>query len=142
MKFISRKLLKTYLYFAGGLIANLILLIPSAQSTDFMVTSVIREVTLKQGDPNFKDFYINAGMNNGLKSGVYIDAKRKINAYDNMNSKMIGDTPIKVARLKLIHVDKNISVARLVKLYEKETTPISGYDSVMVGDTIEVSQDQ
>jgi hypothetical protein len=55
---------------------------------------------------------------------------------------MIGDTPVKVARLKLIHVDKGLSIARLVKFYEKDKTPIAGFDSVMIGDLIEVSTEQ
>lgn len=114
----------------------------SGRSADFFVTSVIREVPLKATDPQFKDFYINAGANNGLKKGAYIDAIRKMGVYDNINSKLIGDTTIKIARMKLIHVDKGISIARLVKFYEKENTPLAGFDSVMIGDLVEVSENQ
>ena len=114
----------------------------TAQSSDFIVTAVIREFPMKSGEALYKDYYINAGANNGLRSGAYIEAIRKLSAYDNINSKLLGDTQIKIARLQLIHVDKTISVARLVKFYEKDKTPIAGHDAVMIGDVIQVAEKQ
>jgi hypothetical protein len=111
-------------------------------ATDFIVMSVVRDFPMKTGDTMYKDFYVNAGSNNGLRKGLFLEATRKMPAYDNMNSKLGGDTSVKIARLRLIHVDKNISVARLVKFYEKEITPLSGVDSVMIGDFIEVAEKQ
>ncbi|MBI3558068.1 MAG: hypothetical protein HY074_17530 [Deltaproteobacteria bacterium] len=111
-------------------------------ASDFFITSVIRELPMKSGEVLYKDYYINAGSNNGLKKGLIIEAVRKISAFDNINSKLVGDTSVKIAKLKLIHVDKGVSVARLVKYYDKETTPITGYDSVMIGDLIEVAEKQ
>jgi hypothetical protein len=124
-----------------GLLFNLL---PQSSliSSEFYITSVIREVPMKPSDHQYKDFYINAGTNNGLRKGVYLDAIRKIGIYDNINSKMIGDTTVKVARLKVIHTDKNFSIARLVEYYDKQDTPVSGYDSVIVGDLIQVSDKQ
>ncbi len=119
-----------------------LVLITNSHAADFNVTSVIREVPLKQTDIMYKDFYINAGTNNGLKQGAFIDAKRRMVIFDNANSKMMGDTSIRIARLKVIHVDKNVSIARLVEFYPKDQTPIAGYDSVMIGDVIEVSDKQ
>ena len=97
---------------------------------------------MKSGDALYKDYYINAGANNGLRSGAFIEAIRKLPAYDNINSKVLGDTQIKIARLQLIHVDKSISIARLVKFYEKDKTPLAGHDSVMIGDVIQVAEKQ
>ena len=111
-------------------------------AADFFITSVIRELPMKAGEVLYKDYYINAGTNNGLKKGLVIEAVRKISAFDNINSKLVGDTSIKIAKLRLIHVDKGVSIARLVKYYDKETTPITGYDSVMIGDLIEVAEKQ
>src|SRR5262245_19915721 len=78
-------------------------------ASDFFVTSVVREFPMKSGDAIYKDYYVNAGTNNGLRKGLTIEAVRKISAFDNINSKLLGDTPVKIARLKLIHVDKTIS---------------------------------
>ena len=124
-------------------LATLVLLITNnAHAGEFIVTSVIRDFPMRNGEIMYKDFYINAGSNNGLKNGAFLDTQRKQPAFDNINSKLLGDTNIKIARLKLIHVDKNFSIARLVKFYDKDSTPLTGIDSVMIGDTIFVSEKQ
>ena len=97
---------------------------------------------MKTGEQAFKDVYINAGSNNGLRGGAYLEAMRRLPFFDNINSKVVGNAPVKIARLKLIHVGHNFSIARQVKMYDKEITPLSGYESVMVGDFIEVSKNQ
>lgn len=113
-----------------------------AHATDFFVTAVIRDFPMKAGEVLYKDFYINAGTSNGLRKGLVIEAARKLAHYDNINSKLSGDTQVKIAKLKIIHVDKTSAIARLVKMYEKESTPLAGYDSVMIGDQIEVAEKQ
>lgn len=95
---------------------------------------------MKSGDTQYKDIYVNAGSNNGLRIGMQLEVMRKMPAYDNINSKLFGDTPVKIARLRLIHVGKGISVARILKYYEKENTAQTGNDSVMIGDVIEVAE--
>jgi hypothetical protein len=113
-----------------------------ANASEFFVTAVVRDVPMKSGEIQYKDYYINAGVNNGLRKGLFIEATRKLGAFDNINSKALGEAQIKVARLKLIHVDKTISIARLVKFYDKETTPLTGGEGVMIGDLIEVAEKQ
>lgn len=113
-----------------------------SRGAEFTVTSVIREFPMKAGETAYRDFYVNAGTNNGLRAGVYLDAVRKMPVYDNLNSKLSGDTGVKIARLRVIHVSRDMAVARLVKLYEKESTPLIGFDTVMIGDLIEVSEKQ
>lgn len=126
--------------------ASLILLCVSrynhANATEFFVTAVIREIPMKAGDAQYKDYYINAGTNNGLRKGLFIEATRKLSAFDNINSKLGGEFNVKVARLKLIQVEKSVSIARLVRYYDKEVTPITGNDAVMIGDLIEVAEKQ
>lgn len=106
---------------------------------DFYVTSVIRNFPMKSGDPVYHDFYINAGKNNGLKNGMQLDAIRKVSAFDNLNSKVIGDAKLRIAKLKVIHADEKVSVARLMEYSSKENTPLAGHESVMMGDLVEVT---
>ncbi|MBI2606925.1 MAG: hypothetical protein HYW49_12700 [Deltaproteobacteria bacterium] len=143
MKIGSRGLCRRRIKELAVLAGLLFVIAPTLTShAEFFVTSVIRDVPMKQGEAQYKDFYINAGTNNGLQKGVFLDALRKMAVFDNINSKLAGNTPVKIARLKVIHVDKSVCVARLVKFYEKETTPLAGFDNVMIGDLIEVSEKQ
>lgn len=124
------------------LLSALAALPTKAVAGEFAVVSVIRTLPLKKDEPVVKDYYINAGTNNGLKQGAIIDARRKMPVYDNLAAKVVADTHVPVARLKLIHVDKGMSIARMVELYDRKTTPIGGYDDVLVGDLIKVSDKQ
>ena len=114
----------------------------TAHAAEFFITSVIRDFPMRAGEKLYKDYYVNAGTNNGLREGAFIEAVRKVPIFDNINSKLLGDTGIKIARLKIIHVDKNVSIARMVKFYDKETTPQTGFDDVMIGDLIRVAEKQ
>lgn len=114
----------------------------TASAAEFFVTAVVRDFPMKAGDTIFKDYYINAGSNNGLKRGIFIEAVRKLSAFDNINSKVMGDTPVKIARLQIIHIDKSVAIARLVQFYDKAKTPLAGHDAVMIGDVIEVAEKQ
>ncbi len=113
-----------------------------AEAGDFVVTAVIRELPLRKGEAVFKDIYINAGSSNGLKKGAALEAVRKMQVFDNLNSKLTGEAQVKIARLRLIHVDKTSSIARLEKMYDKASTPLAGHDSIMIGDLVEVSGNQ
>ncbi len=109
---------------------------------EFAVVSVVRNFPMKSDDEIAKDYYINAGTNNGLKEGAFLEALRKVSIHDNVNAKVVGDTAVPIARLKIIHVDKSMGIARVIKFFERKLTPNAGFDDVMVGDLIKVSQKQ
>jgi hypothetical protein len=117
-------------------------MLSSAHGADFTVISVVRSLPMKSGDPVIKDYYINAGSNNGLKEGAFIEALRRIPVYDNIASKVLQDTQIPVARMKIIYVDKNISVARVVKINEAKDQPQTMWSDIIIGDSIRVAQKQ
>ncbi len=116
--------------------------ISTTHAADFQVISVIRTLPLKNDEAILKDYYINAGTNNGLTSGATLDAMRKLPVYDNTNNKVISDTLVPVAKLKIIYVDKAMAVARLVRVLDKQKTPIMSVDDVIIGDKIKVAESQ
>jgi hypothetical protein len=118
----------------------LVSFIARATAGDFVVTSVIRNFPMTSGDPVYRDFYINAGKNNGLKNGVKLEAIRKIAAFDNVNNRIMGDTKVPIAKLKVIHVDETVSIARLLEYNSKEKAPLAGAEGVMVGDLVQVAE--
>ncbi|HRK02714.1 MAG TPA: hypothetical protein PLH57_08620 [Oligoflexia bacterium] len=137
--------MKRVRFTTASLVAGILLILfasTNARAEDFYVTSVVRDFPLSGNEKSPVDYYINAGSVNGLRKGISIEAIRKMPIYDNMNSKLMGDTSVKIARMKVIHVDKTYSVARLVKMYDKTETPLAGHYSVMIGDLIEVSEKQ
>jgi hypothetical protein len=114
----------------------------TAQAGDFAVISVVRTLPMKTDDVIVKDYYINAGTNNGLVSGATLDAHRKMPVYDNINAKVVMDTSIPVAKLKVIHVDGNMAIARMVQMLDRKSNPNPGFDDIMIGDVVKVSKQQ
>ncbi len=113
-----------------------------AMAGDFAVVSVVRTLPMKTDDTIVKDYYINAGTNNGLVNGATLDARRKVPVYDNINAKVVNDTAIPVAKLKVIHVDTNMAIARMVQMVDRKTNPNPGFDDIMIGDTVRVAEKQ
>jgi len=86
-----------------------------------------------------KDYYINAGSNDGLKVGVVMTVFRHQTLYDVYQNKSPGDLVVAVGELRVIHVQGDIAVARLEDLHKHDDYPNVEFDAVMVGDKVDLS---
>lgn len=107
-------------------------------ANDFVVYSVYRPLDLGNGEIPLKDYYVNMGTTNGLRSGATLDVYRRMSTYDLANEKLYKDITFKIATLKVIHVEENAAVARLDKLIPAEKTPALSHRYVMIGDRIQI----
>ncbi len=130
------------LYLALSLILCATVLSTLSQASDFAIISVIRSMPMRADEPIVKDYYVNAGTNNGLVKGAILEAHRKLAVYDNSSSKVLQDTTVPVGTLKIIHVDSTTAVARLIKTEDTKETPITPWADVVVGDAIRVATKQ
>lgn len=106
---------------------------------DITVFDVRRPVSLENGQELPKDFFINAGVEAGIKVGMVVTVNRRQTLYDPFQSKSPGDLVVPVGQLRVIHVQENLSVARLVEVMGREMLPTLEYDAVMVGDRLDMS---
>src|SRR5690606_9754507 len=79
-------------------------------ATDVVVFSVVRNLQLKPSDPIYKDYYINGGSENGYRVGSVVTVVRRLPAHDIYRNKALGDVTLPVAKLKLIYVQKQMSI--------------------------------
>lgn len=100
------------------------------------IFEVRKNLKLSNDEPDFKDYYIGAGNKNGLKKGMVVDVIRKMPLHDNLINQSQGDLVMTIAQVKLIHVQGNISVARLFKGSSATERPVANFRSIMVGDEI------
>jgi len=105
---------------------------------DFHVIEVRKNLQLKEGDPILHDYYLNAGSQQGLKVGMVVKIIRKIPVHDQYQNQAQDDLILPVAKLKIIHTEPNISVARVQAYVAGDRTPILDYRSVMMGDRIDI----
>jgi hypothetical protein len=87
----------------------------------------------------FKNFFINGGMNFGLKAGNHVDVMRRLPVHDPIKNASIGDLRVKVGTLEIIHSEDRLSVAKLVTYDSMEKRPLLDYEAVMVGDRLDLS---
>jgi hypothetical protein len=121
---------------AGGVIRP-------AQASDYIVYNVFRPLDLgedESGGSRPKDFYVNMGSSNGVRSGTVLEVLRKVSTFDLSSQKLYKDVLLPVAKIKVIHVESNAAVARLEKLAPPELTPGISPRAVMVGDMVRLAR--
>lgn len=116
-------------------------LTPAALSEEnAIVYSVFKGIDL--GNPNEmiqRDYFVNLGTNQGIRVGTVLEVARKSPSYDLTTEKLYKDLIFPFAQIKVIHAEKDASIARLEKLYPLERTPALTPRSVIVGDFVKIS---
>lgn len=120
------------------LAASLTLFLPTVpRAAEAIVYSVYKGIDL--GNPNDdtqKDYFINLGTNNGIQEGSIVEVSRRAPSYDLTTEKLYKDLVFPIARLKVIHAEKDAAIARLERLYPADKTPVLNPRAVIVGDLV------
>ncbi len=106
---------------------------------DVSIFDVRKSLPLDPSEPVFHDFYVNAGPEAGLKKGMYVSVVRKLPIHDPIGNKAQGTLSVEVAKLQIIHVERDISVARLASEFGSEDRPVLEFEAVMIGDVLDLS---
>ncbi len=116
-----------------------ILLVSGQALADITIFDVRKNLPLSDTDKVYRDFYINAGSEAGLANGMVITVQRKLPLYDNYQNRSAGDLELKVARVKIIHVQKGLAVARLHTEFGRENSPLLEDNFIMLGDRLDLA---
>lgn len=106
---------------------------------DHFIFEVRSDFSLAPGTPGVKDFYINVGSSDRVQEGMYVDVIRKIPVHDSYQNKSYGTLDVRVGVLKIIHVQKSMSIARLQLLFQTENRPMVDFEAIMIGDRIDLA---
>jgi hypothetical protein len=115
------------------------LTIPSVSWAEISIFDVRRPIPLNDSDKPPRDFYLNAGTESGLAPGMVLTVIRKTPLYDSYLNRSAGDLLIKVARVKIIHAQRGLAVARLHSEFSRDNNPILEDNYLMVGDQIDLT---
>jgi len=108
-----------------------------AKGPDFSIFEVRRQLPLSNDEKTEKDFYIYAGTEEGLKADGIYDVVRRVPLYDGFQNRSLGELNIKVAQVKIIFTDKNISIARYHKDFSRDSIPVLKDNYILLGDLID-----
>ena len=103
------------------------------------IFDVRRSLPLEPDEPVYHDFYINAGAEAGFKKDMYFTVVRIVPVHDPVQNKQQGELHVGVARLKVIHVARSLTVARLDTEFTDEERPTLEFEAVMIGDRVDPS---
>lgn len=102
------------------------------------VFEVRKSLPLTNDEPVYKDYYLSAGAREGLKVGMLIDVVRAVPLHDHNKNQARGSLQLTIAKLKIIHVQRDLSVARLYSTASAKNQPVPDYSSIMIGDQIDI----
>ncbi len=108
---------------------------------EFVVYGVRTKIPM--GNPTdipLKDYYINLGTKHGVRRGSKLEVRRRLTTYDLINRKLHQDTVFGIAEVLVIHADEDLAIARLSKVYPEDQIPLSGPQTVMIGDLVKVKK--
>ena len=102
------------------------------------IIEIRKSLPMEPTEKAVKDFIINRGSAAGLKAGAYVNVVREVAVNDPVRNKALGALHIPVGRLQIIHVESNISVARLHSELENDERPMLDYEALMIGDEVDL----
>lgn len=103
-----------------------------------VIFDVRRSLPLEPDEEVTKDFYINAGPESGLKKGVYVSVVRALPIHNPIQNKQQAELNVPVGKLKVIDVQRGITVARLASEMTDDERPTLEFEGIMVGDHIDL----
>ena len=108
-------------------------------SRTYAVFDVRKSLPLKDKDTIQKDYYVNLGTEHGAKVGSILSVKRRLPVIDVYRNQAQGDLVIEIAKLKVIHTQSTMSVGRLMSVVNPKNIPVVQYESLMMGDQVELT---
>jgi hypothetical protein len=111
---------------------------PAAIEPLARVIALRRELgmTNKESENAAQDIILNGGTNSGLSEGLTLAVVRKIPVIDLYRENSQSELEVEFAKVKIIHVQRDVAVARLEEIEESRTGLFLGTRGVLVGDFV------
>lgn len=111
----------------------------TARAEEITIFDMRKTLAMSETDRSFRDFYLSKGGAAGIRPGMIVTVKRKIPLYDNFHNRSAGDLSIAVGQVKIIHVEKDLAVAREFSQFSREDLPLLEDNFIMIGDEVDLS---
>jgi hypothetical protein len=116
----------------------LLIALPSLAWADVTIFDVRKNLPMSDNETVYRDFYLNGGSESGLSVGMVLTVQRRMPLYDSYQNRSAGDLQLKVAKIKIIHVQRGLAVARLHSEFTREGSPLLEDPFIMVGDRLDL----
>ena len=126
--------------FAKGFVGFILLIvgISTPSRAELWIFDSRRPIALSDEEHPPRDYFINGGTDQGLKAGLIVTVRRRLTMYDSLENRSPGDLIVPVGKIKIIHSQKGLSVARLHSLTKGSIGPALEDHFLMVGDRLDL----
>ncbi len=125
-----------------SILALLLALSPALHAKDYIIYAVAQN--LPMGEPEeiiTKNYYVNIGQQQGLKSGSVLNVYRSVAMSDPYETKNKYSHKVKIGELKVLHTEDGSAIARLETFSQGKDIPVFDIANFMIGDRVQVKVD-
>ncbi len=108
----------------------------------YSVFDIKKTIPLNSYQKVYRDFYVNLGADQGAKAGSILAVYRRQGVVDYYRNTLHDDLLVPVAHMKVIQAGKTMSVARMESLTPSKQIPVVEFNSIMMGDRVELVADK
>ena len=106
---------------------------------DYIIFSIAQDLPMDDGEAKpKKNFYINMGVQQGIKKGSLLDVFRVVSRLDPYENKKRYNYKVKIGEIKVLHTEENSSIATTKVLNTGEGHPLFEINNLMIGDHVDV----
>ncbi|MBT7608548.1 MAG: hypothetical protein HN576_02250 [Bacteriovoracaceae bacterium] len=106
---------------------------------DYIIFSISQDLPMDDSEVKpKKNFYINMGIQQGIKEGSLLDVYRVISRLDPYENKKRYNYKVKIGEVKILHVEEQSSIASTITLNTGEAHPLFEIKNLMIGDHVDV----
>src|SRR3954447_25738728 len=104
---------------------------------DHSIYSIYQALNLGNSDEvNQKDFYVNMGSSQGVSRGDKLQGYRHAPTFDLVAQQVYREVTFPIAVIKVIHVEPDVSIARLERFLPPDQRATISPKAIMVGDLV------
>lgn len=106
---------------------------------DYIIFSIAQDLPMDDSEVKpKKNFYINMGVQQGIKEGSLLDVYRIISRLDPYENKKRYNYKVKIGEVKVLHAEENSSIATAKILNTSNEHPLFEINNLMIGDHVDV----
>lgn len=108
-----------------------------ASADQGLIYSVYQQIPMgNPGESILKDYFINMGTQQGIKTGDRMTVYRKFSTHDLTNNRIFKDVIFPFATIRIIHTEDSVAIARFESANVPEKTPLIEPNAISVGDIV------
>jgi hypothetical protein len=116
-----------------------LLLITPALANNYVIYSVSQNIPMGYDNEVVKkNYYVNMGLNQGVKEGTILAVYRRIVKQDPYETKTRYSHKVKLGEVKVLHAENNTAITTIQDLDIGTSRPMIEIEAPMIGDSVEV----